>query len=129
MWGLTGWVANRYAVLLVAIRAKNISPLHWLLVGLASRVANRVRGVYGLRFGRKILRPCIGWWWWGRLTGLRTGYAVVLVAIRAKNVSPLHWLMMLGMTGRVANRYAVVMVCDAGEKYFAPTLIGGVGAD
>ena len=21
------------------------------------------------------------------------------------------------------------MVCDAGEKYFAPTLIGGVGAD
>ena len=34
-----------------------------------------------------------------------------------------------GLTGRVANRYAVVMVCEAGEKYFAPTLIGGVGAD
>ena len=35
---------------------------------------------------------------------------MVLVAIRAKNVSPLHWLMMLGMTGRVANRYAVLLV-------------------
>ena len=29
---LTGRVANRYAVLLVAIRAKNISPLHRLVV-------------------------------------------------------------------------------------------------
>ncbi len=37
--------------------------------------------------------------------------------------------MMLGLTGRVAYRYAVVMVCETGEKYFAPTLIGGVGAD
>ncbi len=23
----------------------------------------------------------------------------------------------------------MVMVCDAGKKYFAPTLVGGVGAD
>ena len=35
----------------------------------------------------------------------------------------------VGAAGWVANRYAVVMVCEAGEKYFAPTLIGGVGAD
>ena len=76
--GQTNRVANRYAMWLVAIRAKNISPLHWLLWGLKGRVANRVRGVYGLRFGRKIFRPYIGWWW-GRLTGFRTGYAVVMV--------------------------------------------------
>ena len=53
---------------------------------------------------------------------------MLLVAIRAKNVLPARWQMVLGLTVRVANRYAVVMVCDTGEKYFAPTLIGGVGA-
>ena len=37
--------------------------------------------------------------------------------------------MVLGLTGWVVNRYAVVMICDTGEKYFAPTLVGGVGAD
>ena len=31
--------------------------------GLKGRVANRVRGVYGLRFGRKIFRPYIGCCW------------------------------------------------------------------
>ena len=36
--------------------------------------------------------------------------------------------MVLGLTGRVAYRYAVVMVCDTGEKCFAPTLVVG-GAD
>ena len=53
---------------------------------------------------------------------------MLLVAFRAKNVLPARWQMVLGLTVRVANRYAVVMVCDTGEKYFAPTLIGGVGA-
>ena len=53
---------------------------------------------------------------------------MLLVAIGAKNISPLHWLVVLGLTGRVANRYAVVMVCDTGEKCFAPTLVVG-GAD
>ena len=67
-----------------------------MVFGLTGRVANRVGVVAGLRFGRKMFRPYIGWWW-GRLTGLRTGYAVV-------------------------------MVCDSGEKCFAPTLVGG-GAD
>ena len=52
----------------------------------------------------------------------------MLVAIRAKNVSLIHWLV-LGLTGRVANRACGVADCDSGEKYFAPTLIGGVGAD
>ncbi len=54
---------------------------------------------------------------------------MLLVAIWAKNVSPLHWLMTLGMTGRVVNRVCGVAGCDAGEKYFAPTLMDGVGAD
>ena len=64
------------------------------------------------------------------LTGrLANRYAMLLVAIRAKNVSPLHWLLVLGLTGRVVNRVGVVAGCDSGEKYFAPTLIGGVEAD
>ena len=54
---------------------------------------------------------------------------MLLVAIRAKNILPARWQMVLGLTGRVANRYAVVMVCETGEKYFARTLIGGVGDD
>ena len=54
---------------------------------------------------------------------------MLLVAIRAKNVSPLHWLVMLGLTGRVANKVCGVAGCDSGEKYFARTLADGVGAD
>ena len=54
---------------------------------------------------------------------------MLLVAIRAKNILPARWQMVLGLTGRVANRYAVVMVCETGEKYFARTLMGGVGDD
>ena len=96
--GLTVGLQTGHAVLLVAFRAKNISPLHWLVVlRLTGSVVNRECGVNGLRCGRKIFRPYINLWCWGRLTGLRTGYAVV-------------------------------MACDTGEKYFAPTLIGGVGA-
>ena len=37
--------------------------------------------------------------------------------------------MMLGLTGRVANRVCGVAGCDTGEKYFARTLADGVGAD
>ena len=84
-------------MLLVAIWAKNVSPLHWLMtLGMTGRVANR--------------------------------HAVLLVAKRAKNISPLHLLVVLGLTGRVVNRVCGVAGCDSGEKYFAPTLIGGVGA-
>ncbi len=53
---------------------------------------------------------------------------MLLVAIWAKNVSPLHWLMTLGMTGRVVNRVCGVAGCETGEKCFAPTLVVG-GAD
>ena len=53
----------------------------------------------------------------------------MLVAKRAKNISPLHWLVVLGLTGRVVNRECGVAGCDAGEKYFAPTLVDDVGAD
>ena len=35
---------------------------------------------------------------------------MLLVAIRAKNISPLHWLVVLGLTGRLANRYAMLLV-------------------
>ena len=54
---------------------------------------------------------------------------MLLVAIRANNISPLHWLAVLGLTGRVANRVCGVAGCETGEKYFAPTLVGGVRAD
>ena len=37
--------------------------------------------------------------------------------------------MMLGLTGRVANRVCGVAGCDSGEKYFAPTLIGARRVD
>ena len=57
------------------------------------------------------------------LTGrLANRYAMLLVAIRAKNVSPLHWLLVLGLMGRVANRVCGVAGCDRGEKYFGCTL-------
>ena len=78
--------------------------------------------------------------------------------MRAKNISLLHWMVVLGMTvglqighavllvafraknisplhwllvgltNRVANRVCGVAGCDSGEKCFAPTLVGG-GAD
>ena len=35
---------------------------------------------------------------------------MLLVAIRAKNILPARWLMVLGLTVRVANRYAVLLV-------------------
>ncbi len=35
---------------------------------------------------------------------------MLLVAIRANNISPLHWLAVLGLTGPVVNRYAVLLV-------------------
>ena len=82
----------------VAIRAKNISPLHWMVV-------------------------------LGMTVGLQIGHAVLLVAFRAKNISLLHWLVVLGLTGRVANRVCGVAGCVSGEKYFAPTLVGGGGVD
>ena len=62
------------------------------------------------------------------LTGrVANRYAVLLVAIRAKNISLIHWLL-VGPTNRFANRACGVAGCDSGEKYFAPTLVGG-GAD
>ena len=60
-------------------------------------------------------------------SGCEQGARCLWFAIRAKNISPLHWLLW-GLTGRVANRCAVLLVCDSGEKCFAPTLVGG-GAD
>ena len=47
---------------------------------------------------------------------------MLLVAIGAKNISPLHWLVVLGLTGRVANRVCGVAGCVSGEKYFGCTL-------
>ncbi len=35
--------------------------------------------------------------------------------------------MVLDVSGPVANRYAMLLVCNAGEKYFAPTLVDDVG--
>ena len=61
-------------------------------------------------------------------SGCEQGRCGCWVAIRAKNISPLHWLLW-GLTGRVVNRVCGVTGCDSGEEYFAPTLIGGVGAD
>ena len=54
---------------------------------------------------------------------------MLLVAIRAKNISPIHWLVVVGLTNRVANMVCGVAGCVSGEKYFARTLIGGVGDD
>ena len=53
---------------------------------------------------------------------------MLLVAIGAKNISPLHWLVVLWLTGSVVNRECGVAGCDVGEKCFAPTLAVG-GAD
>ena len=128
-------------MLLVAFRAKNISPLHWLVVlGLTGRVANRVCGVAGCDTGEKYFAPTLiggvggdglgceqgarclwfairaknisplHWLVVGQTNRVANRYAMWLVAIRAKNVSPLHWLLVLGLTGPVVNRYAVLLV-------------------
>ena len=44
----------------VAIGVKNISPLHWLLLGLTNRVANRVCGVAGCDSGEKDFGRTLG---------------------------------------------------------------------
>ncbi len=46
---------------------------------------------------------------------------MLLVAVRAKNISLIHWLL-VGLTNRVANRACGVADCDSGEKDFGRTL-------
>ena len=115
-------------MLLVAIRAKNVSPLHWLLVlGLMGRVANRVCGVAGCDSGEKYFAPTLVGGVGADGSGCEQGMRCCWLRFGRKIFRPYigcWW----GLTGRVANRYAVVMVCDAGEKYFAPTSVV-VGAD
>ena len=96
MWGLTGRVANRYAVVMVAIRAKNISLIHWLLVGPTNRFANRACGVAGCDSGEKYFAPTL-------IGGV-------------------------GADGSGCEQVCGVAGCGAGEKYFAHTLVVG-GAD
>ena len=55
-------------------------------------------------------------------SGCEQGRCGCWFAIRAKNVSPLHLLVVLGLTGRVVNRVCGVAGCDRGEKYFGRTL-------
>ena len=97
-------------------------------VGDDGRVANRACGVAGCDTGEKYFAPTLIGGVGAYGLGCEQGARCLWFAIRAKNISPLHWLL-LGLTGRVANRVCGVAGCDRGEKYFAPTLIGGVGAD
>ena len=109
-------------MLLVAFRAKNISPLHWLVVlGLTRRVANRVCGIAVCDSGEKYFAPTLIGGVGAYGLGCEQGARCLWFAIRAKNISPLHWLL-LGLTGRVANRVCGVAGCDRGEKDFGRTL-------
>ena len=77
--GLTGRVANRSAVVMVCETGEKYFARTFADdVGADWHGCEQVCGGDDLRFGRKIFRRYIGWWW-GRLTGLRTGYAVVMV--------------------------------------------------
>ena len=98
-------------------------------VGADGSTCEQICDVAGCDTGEKCFAPTlirgVGADWLGRIQGARC----LWFAMRAKNISPLHLLVVLGLTGRVVNRVGVVAGCDSGEKYFAPTLIGGVGAD
>ena len=100
-----------------------------MMLGMTGRVAYRVCGGAGCDSGEKYFAPTliggVGADWLGCIQGARC----LWVAIRAKNISPPHWLVVLGLTGRVANRVCCVAGCDSGEKYFAHTLVGGGGVD
>ena len=50
---------------------------------------------------------------------------MLLVAIRAKNISPLHWLL-LGLTGPVVNRYAVLLVAIRAKNILVVHLVAHV---
>ena len=88
--GLTGRVANRYAMLLVAIGAKYFLPARLqMMLGLTNRVANRVYGVHGCDSGEKYFAPTLIVGGAGG-SGCEQGARCLWFAIRAKNISPLH---------------------------------------
>ena len=92
MLGLTRRVANRYAVLLVAIRAKNILPARWLMVlGLTVRVANRYAVVMVCDTGEKCFAPTlvVGG---ADQPGFEQGARCLWFAIGAKNILSVHWV-------------------------------------
>jgi len=129
LW-LTNWVANRACGVAGCDRGEiYFAPTLIGGVGADGSTCEQIRDVAGCDTGEKCFAPTlirgVGADWLGCIQGARC----LWFAMRAKNISPLRWLVVLGLTGRVANRACGVADCDSGEKYFAPTLIGGVGAD
>ena len=100
-----------------------------MMLDVTGPVANRYAMLLVCNAGEKYFAPTlirgVGADWLGCIQGAWC----LWVAIRAKNISPLHWLVVVGLTNRVANMVCGVAGCVSGEKYFAPTLVGGVGAD
>ena len=80
------------------------------MLGLTGRVANRVCGVAGCDSGEKYFAPTlirgVGADWLGCIQGARC----LWVAIRAKNISPLHWMVVLGLTVGLQTGHAVLLV-------------------
>ena len=100
-----------------------------MMLDVTGPVANRYAMLLVCDSGAEYFAPTLVVGVGGDGSGCEQGRCGCWFAIRAKNVSPARWHMVLGLTGRVANRVCCVAGCDSGEKYFAPTLIGGVGAD
>ena len=48
--------------------------------------------------------------------------------MRAKNISPLHCLVVLGLTNRVANRYAVLLVAIGVKNILVVHLVAHLAA-
>ena len=99
-----------------------------MVLDVTGPVANRYAMLLVCDSGAEYFAPTLVVGVGGDGSGCEQGRCGCWFAIRAKYFSPARWLVVLGLTGRVANRYAVVMVCDSGEECFAHTLIGGVGA-
>ena len=64
--GAAGWVANRYAVVMVCETGEIFFARTFADdVGADGSGCEQVCGGDGLRSGRKIFRPYIDWWCWG----------------------------------------------------------------
>ena len=127
--GLTGRVANRYAVVMVCDSGeKCFAPT--LVVGVGADWLGCIQGARCLwvAIRAKNISPLHWMVVLGLTVGLQTGHAVLLVAFRAKNISPLHCLVVLGLTNRVANRYAVLLVAIGVKNILVVHLVAHLAA-
>ena len=87
-------------------------------VGADWHGCEQVCGIAGCDSGEKYFAPTLIGGVGAYGLGCEQGARCLWFAIRAKNISPLHWLV-VGQTNRVANRYAVLLVAIGAKKILA----------